>query len=68
MWIIPLQQQLQRIEKRFKLLLSADTTSSGQHIVESVADERQPPAKSKGPSHVSKRPDPVPELTDNERP
>ena len=38
-WIVPLQQQLQRIEKRFELLLSADTTSSGQRIVESVADE-----------------------------
>ena len=68
MWIIPLQQQLQRIENKFELLLSANTTSSGQCIVESVADERQPPTKSKGPSHLSKRPDPVPELTDNERP
>ena len=54
--------------KKFELLLSAGTTSSGQCIVESVADEGQPPAKSKCPSHLSKRPDPVPELTDNERP
>ena len=36
--------------------------------MESVADERQRPTKSKGPSHSFKPPDPVPELTDNERP
>ena len=48
--------------KKFELLLSAESTSSSQCIMESVADERQPPAKSKGPSHL------VPELTDNEQP
>lgn len=67
-WIIPLQQQLQRIEEKFELLLSAGTTGSGQRMVESVAGEKQPPTKSEGPSHLSKRRDPVPELTDNERP
>ena len=54
--------------KKFELLLSAGISSSGQRIVESVADEREPLTKSKGPFHLSKRPDPVPELTDNERP
>lgn len=54
--------------RKFELLLSAETTSSSQRIMESVADERQFPVKCKGPSHLSKRPDPVPELTDNEQP
>ena len=36
--------------------------------MKSVADERQPPAKSEGPSHLSKCPNPVPELTDDEQP
>ena len=68
MWIVPLQQQLQRIENKFELLLCAGTTSGGQRIMESVIDEKQSPAKSKVPSDVSKRPEPVPDLTDNERP
>ena len=68
MWIVPLQQQLQRIENKFESLLSTDITNSGQRMLESVADEKQPPTKSKGPSHLSKHPDPVPDLTDNEQP
>ena len=65
-WIVPIQQQLQRIESKFERLLSSGIV--GQLKIESAADpipKEGPHMKSKGPS--SKR-CPYPELVGKDQP